>query len=111
MKINIQIAEIINAALDDYFPDPSIQIIAEPGRFYVSSAYTLATNIHSIRTVTRDDAVTGVKSLHNMYFINDGVYGSFNCILYDHQHVVALPLKVSNSRSRFIFISLFLIKY
>lgn len=27
-----------------------------------------------------------------MYFINDGVYGSFNCVLYDHQSVVAEPL-------------------
>lgn len=81
-------------ALDDYFPDPSIQIIAEPGRFYVSSAYTLATNIHSIRTVATNDKITGMESIHNMYFINDGVYGSFNCVLYDHQVVVPQPLKV-----------------
>ncbi|KAL6088722.1 hypothetical protein STEG23_000813 [Scotinomys teguina] len=25
-----------------------------------------------------------------MYYVNDGVYGSFNCILYDHAHVKAL---------------------
>ena len=35
---------------------------------------------------------------HTMYFINDGVYGSFNCVLYDHQHVVAEPLNVSTQR-------------
>ena len=28
-----------------------------------------------------------------MYYINDGVYGSFNCILYDHQHVTPIPLQ------------------
>lgn len=33
-----------------------------------------------------------------MYYINDGVYGSFNCILYDHQHVVAEPLKEYTGR-------------
>lgn len=27
-----------------------------------------------------------------MYYINDGVYGSFNCILYDHQVIVPQPL-------------------
>nr|XP_022912691.1 ornithine decarboxylase 1-like [Onthophagus taurus]XP_022912692.1 ornithine decarboxylase 1-like [Onthophagus taurus] len=83
-----RIAEIVNAALDDYFPDPSVDVIAEPGRYYVSSAYTLACNIHSIRTVNNKN---GDK--HYMYYINDGVYGSFNCILYDHQKVVAQPLK------------------
>jgi ornithine decarboxylase len=30
-----------------------------------------------------------------MYYINDGVYGSFNCVLYDHAVVTPQPLKVS----------------
>ncbi|KAB0805575.1 hypothetical protein PPYR_02545 [Photinus pyralis] len=88
-----EIAEIINCALEDYFPDPSVHVIAEPGRFYVSSAYTLACNVHSIRGVATKDPVTEAPSTHYMYYINDGVYGSFNCVLYDHQHVVGLPLK------------------
>nr|XP_008200143.1 PREDICTED: ornithine decarboxylase 1 [Tribolium castaneum]XP_968571.3 PREDICTED: ornithine decarboxylase 1 [Tribolium castaneum] len=83
-----EIAQVVNSALDDYFPDPSVEIIAEPGRFYVSSAYTLICNIHSIRDVISEDETTR----HRMYYINDGVYGSFNCILYDHQRVVPLPL-------------------
>lgn len=83
------IASIINESLDNFFPDPRVQVIAEPGRFYVSSAYTLACNIHSIRTIP-----AGSKSskAHRMYYINDGVYGSFNCILYDHQVVEPQPL-------------------
>ena len=28
-----------------------------------------------------------------MHYVNDGVYGSFNCILYDHAHVKALLQK------------------
>lgn len=78
----------MNSALEDYFPDPHIEIIAEPGRYYVCSAYTLVCNIHSIRDVATNDE----RNTHRMYFINDGVYGSFNCILYDHQHVIAQPL-------------------
>lgn len=86
-----EIANVVNDALDIFFPDPSIQIIAEPGRFYVTSAYTLTCNIHSIRNVgNRED---GSRKMHKMYYINDGVYGSFNCILYDHQVVKPQPLR------------------
>lgn len=74
---------MVNAALDDYFPESEgVQVIAEPGRFYVAAAYTLATLIHSKRDT--------------MYYINDGVYGSFNCILYDHAVVNPIPLDVSS---------------
>lgn len=88
-----KIAEIVNSSLDEYFPDPSVKVIAEPGRFYVASAYTLACNIHSVRRVHVPDEVTGLPKVHNMYYINDGVYGSFNCMLYDHQKVYPQSLK------------------
>lgn len=29
-----------------------------------------------------------------MYFLNDGLYGSFNCLFYDHAEVKPLLLKV-----------------
>lgn len=70
-----------------------VHIIAEPGRYYVASAFTLATSIHSKRSV-RGDKMSPNTITHNMYYINDGVYGSFNCLLYDHQHVTPIPLKV-----------------
>lgn len=45
-----EIAQAINKALDEHFPeDGRIRIIAEPGRYYVASAYTLATNIIAVR--------------------------------------------------------------
>lgn len=91
-----KIAEVVNGALDDFFPDPSVHVIAEPGRYYVASAYTLACNIHSVRRVETKDPVTGNLVARNMYYINDGVYGSFNCMLYDHQQVTPLPLKECN---------------
>ncbi|XP_074035724.1 ornithine decarboxylase [Leptinotarsa decemlineata] len=87
-----EIADVINVALDDFFSDLEVQVIAEPGRFYVSSAYTLACNIHSIRNVTQIDEETGELAIHRMYYINDGVL-RFNCILYDHQVVNPVPLK------------------
>jgi ornithine decarboxylase len=87
----LQIAEVVNSALDEYFPDPEcVRVIAEPGRFYVASAFILATNIHSKREVFNGEDVA-----HIMYYINDGVYGSFNALLYDHAKVTPVPLNVS----------------
>ena len=31
---------------------------------------------------------------HFMYYVNDGVYGSFNCLMYDHAEVFPKLLKV-----------------
>lgn len=62
-----------------HFASPEVTVIAEPGRFFVSSAYTLITRIHAKRHVYRNGDLHDV-----MYYINDGVYGSFNCNLYDH---------------------------
>ncbi|KMQ89920.1 ornithine decarboxylase [Lasius niger] len=87
-----KIAEIINKALDEFFNTDAVHVIAEPGRFYVASAFTLATNIHSKRSVRGDENSSNTVT-HNMYYINDGVYGSFNCLLYDHQHVTPIPLE------------------
>ncbi|XP_015113581.1 ornithine decarboxylase [Diachasma alloeum] len=87
-----KIADVVNSALSEYFPNDDVHIIAEPGRFYVASAFTLATSIHSKRSV-RTDKMSPNSVTHNMYYINDGVYGSFNCLLYDHQHVTPIPLK------------------
>ena len=41
-------------ALDKYFPEDSIQIIAEPGRYFVASAFTIGVNVIAKRVVTRD---------------------------------------------------------
>lgn len=76
-----EIAAAVNKALDEYFPnDGTVRIIAEPGRYYVASAYSLATNVIASREMI--DSETG--NAKYMYYVNDGVYGSFNCVLYDH---------------------------
>lgn len=84
------IAAIVNASLDRHFPEGcGVDIIAEPGRYYVASAFTLATRIHGRRQLTNDDEVDDAPTptpanTSYFYYINDGVYGSFNCMLYDH---------------------------
>ena len=80
------VASLLGPALDKYFP-PSVRIIAEPGRYYVASAFTIATHVIARRTVMND----GVSSY--MLYLNDGVYGNFSGKLFDHQNPVAKVLR------------------
>lgn len=85
-------AAIINPALDSFFPiTKGVRIIAEPGRYYVASAFTLCANIIAKRVIPADNP--DLEDPAYMYYINDGVYGSFNCLIYDHAEVHAVPLK------------------
>ncbi|KAK5993952.1 Ornithine decarboxylase [Cladobotryum mycophilum] len=85
-------AAALDAALSEFFPSGcGVDIIAEPGRFYVATAFTIACNIIARRTV--DDPVA-----HNtgyMTYVNDGVYGNFSSIMFDHQHPVAKILRTN----------------
>uniref|UniRef100_A0A6G3MF66 Ornithine decarboxylase (Trinotate prediction) n=1 Tax=Henneguya salminicola TaxID=69463 RepID=A0A6G3MF66_HENSL len=75
------VCDTINSCIDLYFPeDSSIRIIAEPGRYYVSSAFHLACTVTSLRVSQIENSLEDSYS----YFLNDGVYGSFNCIVFDH---------------------------
>lgn len=58
-----QIASVLNRSLDEFFPDPNIEIIAEPGRYFVASAFTLAVNVIAKREVARDLCEEGNLSL------------------------------------------------
>lgn len=76
------IPETIQTALHMYFPpELGCICIAEPGRYFAETAGYLATNIIGIRETdtTRD------------YWITDSLYGSFNCIFYDHYIPTAEP--------------------
>lgn len=62
-------SEVINQALADFFPGSSIEVIAEPGQFFVASAFTMAVNVHSLKVVEERN--------HFMYFVNEGIFGGF----------------------------------
>jgi ornithine decarboxylase len=85
-----EVSVIINQSLEEFFPEKHVRIIAEPGRYYVASAFTLTTNVHSKKNIHNplSDQIEGT-----MLYINDGVYASFNCLLYDHQVVKPKLLK------------------
>jgi ornithine decarboxylase len=80
-------------------------LIAEPGRFYVSAAFTIACNIIARRTLEdpninmnvdpADSTSTLVNRVDNSYmlYVNDGLYGNFSSIMFDHQQPVAKVLR------------------
>ena len=80
------IANTINDAINIYFsedefsPEYGFQIIAEPGRYFASASHTLVLNV--IAKNKKIDKQT--KEVTFAYTLNDGVYGSFNCIMFDH---------------------------
>lgn len=89
-------AGVLRLALDEYFPAHSgINLIAEPGRFYASTAFTLACNIIARRTVENEAIESAEKPAANSYmvYVNDGVYGNFSSIMFDHQNPVAHILR------------------
>lgn len=82
--------KVLNHSLEKRFPEtmePNLQIIAEPGRYFVSEAFTLATNVIGRRIVGSTGRI----------YLNDGVYGSLNSIIFDHQYPVPRMLKSSRS--------------
>ena len=68
------IANQIKSGLETHFADyPDLNVIAEPGRFFVSRSHTLISRI--INKKYKKNPTTGEKTI--IYYINDGVYGSF----------------------------------
>jgi ornithine decarboxylase len=86
------IANVVRPLLDELFPQ-DIQIIAEPGRYFAAASHVLACNVYSKRTTEVYNAELNEKTKEFLYYINDGVYGSFNCILFDHAVVSPLVVK------------------
>ena len=60
----------------EVFQDYELTFIAEPGRFFVHHSSTLITSICGLN-VCKDEEKTTIK-----YYLNDGVYGSFNKLLF-----------------------------
>jgi len=102
-------ADALRSALQKHFPkERGVRVIAEPGRFFASPTHTLAASVIGKKIVqlrADEGAATGnatgnaegdsrydaaaegslaVTAERINYYINDGLYGSFNCVLYDH---------------------------
>ena len=92
------IAKRINDGMIDFFQSEldnnSIQFIAEPGRYFAEPSHTLVLNVIGKKNVIDDD--TGEKII--IYYLNDGIYGSFGCIYFDHNNPTILPFNERNDK-------------
>ena len=78
-----KIAEEVNKSLEGLKKDyPEISVIAEPGRFIAEPVFTLAAQVISKKV---DHGI-------HMYYINEGVYGSFGDVLLDYASFIPIPL-------------------
>ena len=99
-----RVAGAIKSSLSEFFPrEPTskrggVHVIAEPGRYFACTTHHLAVNIigkktrqgatksHLKTTEAMTEAHQNPKTTeaHQMYYINDGTYGSFNCVMFDY---------------------------
>jgi ornithine decarboxylase len=95
-----EICDKVRPALDRLFPEGSnVKIIAEPGRYFAHACAVAVCNITSKRVIAADvpalaggissDDDTDVEDVVNVagirYYVNDGVYGTFNAVICDHR--------------------------
>lgn len=86
------IAKVINDALKYYFNDDErFKFIAEPGRYYVSKSHSLICDIIAKKKKTNLTENDGF-----MYYLNDGMYGSFNAMYFDHAVPSIVPYQANN---------------
>jgi ornithine decarboxylase len=68
-----------------------LRFIAEPGRYFVSASTTIATKIYSRK---------GGNNAYQALYVDDGVYGSFNNVVYDHATPVPRQLSLAVSEDK-----------
>jgi len=83
------IAKRVNDGIQDFFADDlnenKIRFIAEPGRYFAESTHTLVLNVIGKKKMMDE------KGEIIVYYLNDGIYGSFGCIYFDHNNPTILP--------------------
>lgn len=86
-KMFQDIAQNINESIKDNYEDlkETIQFIAEPGRYFSQRSHTLVLNVIGKKVNQQGE------DKHFIYYLNDGLYGSFNCIYFDHYLPTILP--------------------
>ncbi|XP_031450617.1 antizyme inhibitor 2 [Phasianus colchicus] len=83
-----EISAVINSALDMYFPEGcGVEIVATPGRYYVTSAFTFAASIAGKEEVPMEqpgsDGEESGSKRSLAYHLSDGIYSTFSCVLFD----------------------------
>jgi ornithine decarboxylase len=103
------IAARVRDGINDFFGDmPDVQFIAEPGRYFAQKSHILVLNVigkkilyeptaealepsATVEALDKASVPTDPTGKRIIYYLNDGVYGSFNCIYFDHTVPTILP--------------------
>lgn len=87
----------INKALDEYFGDilGRINIYGEPGRFFSNSSHTLLTSVIGIRSTESG------QDKKFIYTINESIYQSFNCLIFDHVNPEIFPYDGRHQKKKY----------
>ena len=123
-----EVAKVIRQTLDTLFPDSEgVTCMSEPGRYFSSGGMVLVTRIIARRThnldyrlnekmtdierqmsyrsssPTNDTDEKGsekalIESAENIYYINDGIYGTFNAIIFDHKVFIVHYLRMKEKK-------------
>jgi ornithine decarboxylase len=88
------IVSVINKSIDELFYDKldRIKFIAEPGRYFVSSSHTLVCSIINKKEYIENDEKKYI------YYISDGLYGTFSGLMFDYAKVELLPFNERNEK-------------
>jgi ornithine decarboxylase len=88
-----EIAKVVNDAIDKHFSDvEDLRLIAEPGRYFASSSHTMVFNVIGKKKIIEKGETKF------LYYMNDGVYGCFNCIFFDHATPIICPFNERNEK-------------
>ena len=90
-------AKVIQESIEELFLEEiqsqTICFIAEPGRYFAQNTHTLVCNVINKKIEEKVNKTTGEIEKLFKYYLNDGIYGSFNCILTDHAKIKFMLLK------------------
>lgn len=90
-----EVAHNIKKGISDLFTDTegteNIEFIAEPGRYFTELSHILVVNV-----IAKKQEKDVIK-----YYINDGIYGSLNCIHFDHKKPIFNILNDTPTRLKY----------
>ena len=90
-----ELAQTIRASIEEFQvglnrPQNNVRFVAEPGRFFVSASTAVATKVYARRGGLGD---------YQALYVDDGIYGSFNNVIYDHATPVPKRLTLSKRKA------------
>ncbi|EFC41545.1 ornithine decarboxylase [Naegleria gruberi] len=103
------VASNVRDLIDDLFPS-HVKVISEPGRFIAQAVSVLVVNIFSKKDLREENKLyykqleeSGASDIvHDrddfIYYLNDGIYGSFNNIYFDHAEPTFKTIKTAEEK-------------